>query len=91
MGEHSENPLVPLCRARVEDLNPERAVSISCRKRSHVAEVPVTAIKAKLVPFTFVNDIWRVMRCQRCGERGFCEMRPHWALGYDRERLSSDP
>jgi predicted alpha/beta-hydrolase family hydrolase len=56
-------------------------VAVKCRSCGHVAELPVTKLKAKLSPNEFVKHLGAQFRCQRCNHKG-AEVDATRALGY---------
>ena len=75
--------MVPLYAARVSNLTWHTIVTVRC-ECGHVAEVEVETLWKRLPMFTSINDLHRRLRCEKCDERGRCEVDARRALGYDR-------
>ena len=73
--------MVALYIARVADLRHGRAVSVTCRRCGHVAEIAATVLRARLPPFAFVKHLGPRFRCQLCGHKG-AELDARHALGH---------
>lgn len=73
--------MVPLYIARVADLRHGRAISVTCRKCGHVAEIAVTWVREPLQPSDFVKHLGPQFRCQQCGHKG-AEVDARRALGH---------
>lgn len=72
-----------LWSARVEHLLNHDTVSLECLECGHKSEVSVEAIRAKLPDWYRVKEIWRVMKCANCGQRGRGLVDARRALGHD--------
>ena len=73
--------LVPLYIARVADLRYGSAVSVTCRRCGHIAEIAATVLRARLPPSAFVKHLGPQFRCQSCGHKG-AELDGRQALGH---------
>jgi hypothetical protein len=60
----------PLYAARVEHLNPNEPVTVSCNSCSHTALVPVERITKLLPGWVMIKDMHRLFRCQQCDRKG---------------------
>lgn len=73
--------MVPLYTARVADLRHGRAISVTCRKCGHVAELAVDCLRQRLAAYSFVKHLGPQFRCRQCGHKG-AAVDARWALGY---------
>jgi hypothetical protein len=73
--------MVALYVARVADLRHGRAISVTCRRCGHVAEIAATVLRARLPSSAFVKHLGPQFRCQLCGHKG-AELDARQALGH---------
>ncbi len=71
-----------LWAARVDDLQSAPTVGVECLECGHKSEVAVVALAAKLPGWYRVTEIWRVVRCEKCGAKGRASIDARRALGY---------
>jgi uncharacterized Zn finger protein len=71
----------PLYAARIEDLQFAPTVGSECLECGHKGEIPVELIAAKLPEWYRVLDIYRIVRCEKCGAKGRAIIDARRALG----------
>lgn len=82
-AEHIMNIPAALYAAQVEDLNPERYLSITCTCGRY-ARISVRAIQAKAKGYESISDLPRRFRCTTCKTKSRVTLDVLWTLGWDR-------